>query len=66
MKQAQPIVVLVFCLMCFVKHGIFFDIVGATIGRLIFHIPIFSCTVSITLNATPERANHKSENGTQT
>ena len=24
------------------------------------------CTVSITLNATPESANHKSENGMQT
>ena len=52
--------------MRFVKHGNFFDIVGATIGRLIFYTPILPCTVSITLNATPDSANHKSENGTQT
>ena len=33
---------------------------------LFFYTPIFSCTVSITLNATPDSANHISENGTQT
>ena len=31
-----------------------------------FHIPIFFCAISITLNATPDSANHISENGTQT
>ena len=65
MKQAQPLGCACFFI-CFVKHRIYFDIVGATIGRLIFYTPILSCTVSITLNATPERANHKNENGTQT
>lgn len=38
----------------------------ANIVRLIFYTPILSCTVSITLNANPDNANHKSENGTQT
>ena len=62
---------------CLFKHEISLDDVGvgvpddpfpfyvaANTVRLIFYILyIFSCTISISLNATPEAANQSSENG---